>query len=82
MHLGSISRGNAYFGMGNGPILLSHLYCTGSESSLLDCSRDMYGSLGCSHHEDAGVTCQGIIGFISTLKLHSSVVIVYTCTYV
>ena len=46
--------------MGSGPILLSSLYCTGRESSLLQCNRDMYHTLTCTHRGDAGVTCEGI----------------------
>ena len=62
MHTGSVIRNNAYFGMGSGPILLSHLNCTGTEASLLDCNRyNMYGTLSCTHQDDAGVSCEGII---------------------
>ena len=47
--------------MGSGPILLSNLYCTGTETSLLDCNRyNMYGTLSCNHRDDAGVICEGI----------------------
>ena len=56
--LGAISRPRAYFGMGDGPILLADMLCSGEEPSLLDCNRNMYGTLTCSHSEDAGVTCQ------------------------
>ena len=55
-------RNNAYFGMGSGPVLLSNLFCTGTEASLLECSRhNMYSTLHCTHRDDAGVTCQGVI---------------------
>ena len=56
---GVIARNNAYYGMGSGPILLSNLYCTGSEETLLDCNRNMYGALSCTHRQDAGVVCEG-----------------------
>lgn len=56
---GSISRRYAYYGMGSGPILLSDLYCTGTESNMLECNRNMYGTLSCSHNQDAGVRCEG-----------------------
>ena len=47
--------------MGSGPILLSHLYCAGTEASLLDCNRyNTYNTLGCTHRDDAGVVCEGI----------------------
>ena len=67
-----MARYNAYFGMGSGPVLLSNLYCAGTEDSLLDCnSYNVYGTLSCTHKDDAGVTCEGI----------SVIVIVYIYTY-
>ena len=48
-----------HFGVGRGPILLSHLYCSGTEPTLLECNRYMYGTLQCDHRDDAGVVCQG-----------------------
>lgn len=59
MILGSVARRSAYYGMGSGPILLSSLYCIGTESSLLECNRNMYHSITCNHRRDAGVTCEG-----------------------
>ncbi|XP_058262799.1 deleted in malignant brain tumors 1 protein-like isoform X2 [Hemibagrus wyckioides] len=50
---------NAHFGQGSGPILLNHVQCSGSESSITQCSHSGFGSHGCSHGEDAGVTCSG-----------------------
>ena len=44
--------------MGNGPILLAGLLCSGLEESLLDCNRNTFGTLNCAHFEDAGVTCE------------------------
>ena len=57
--IGASVRVNAHFGPGNGPILLDNLYCTGSESSLLNCTHDGIGVYGyyCSHDDDAGVEC-------------------------
>ena len=45
----------AAFRQGTGPVLLSYLSCTGTESSLLSCSRS--GTPSCSHFQDAGVVC-------------------------
>jgi hypothetical protein len=59
MHAGAVTRSSAYYGMGSGPILLSNLYCTGSEDTLLGCNRNMYGALSCTHRQDAGVVCEG-----------------------
>ena len=33
--------------------------CSGSETSLLQCSSDPLLSGGCSHSQDAGVKCEG-----------------------
>ena len=49
---------NGYFGSGTGPILLSNLYCTGTESSLLECNQQSCGVTSCTHSNDAGVICE------------------------
>ena len=54
--------GSASFGQGSGPILLDSVTCSGNDSTLASC-----GHLGvnvtrsCSHSEDAGVRCNGIV---------------------
>ena len=53
------ARTNAYFGAGTGPIYLEDVACSGSETSLLQCSSDPLLSGGCSHSQDAGVECEG-----------------------
>ena len=58
MFVGSKAKRNAYFGFGTGPILLSNLYCTGTESSLLECSHQSCGVTSCTHSNDAGVICE------------------------
>ena len=47
-----------YFGSGTGPILLSNLYCTGIESSLLECNQQSCDVTSCTHANDAGVICE------------------------
>ena len=56
--LGGRDKSNAYFGLGTGPILLSDLYCTGTESSLLECSHQSCGVTSCTHNNDIGVICE------------------------
>ena len=57
--IGAITRVNAYFGRGSGPIWLDDLGCTGSEISLLDCPHGGIGvyASNCGHDDDVGVEC-------------------------
>ena len=45
------------FSVGDGPILLDNLECTGAESTLSDCSHAGWTVNNCGHSEDAGVVC-------------------------
>ena len=47
-----------YFGSGSGPILLSDLYCFGTELSLLECNQTSCDVTSCTHSNDAGVICE------------------------
>ena len=58
-HTGSLGFSDAFFGEGTGPILLDHVNCTGTESTLLSCPSNGVGIHNCSHHEGAGVSCLG-----------------------
>nr|NP_999650.1 scavenger receptor cysteine-rich protein precursor [Strongylocentrotus purpuratus]AAF76318.1 scavenger receptor cysteine-rich protein [Strongylocentrotus purpuratus] len=49
--------GNAEFGQGSGDIILDDVSCTGTETSLGDCSNAGLGVHNCGHSEDAGVRC-------------------------
>ena len=53
---GAVAYSFAYYGQGNGPIVLDNVQCTGNEISLFDCSYDPDTS-DCTHFEDAGVMC-------------------------
>ena len=56
----AIAYSNALFGAGSGPIYLTDVSCSGSETSLLQCNSDPILSSGCTHLEDAGVKCEGL----------------------
>ena len=48
---------NAHFGAGIGSTFLDDVICSGSESSLLDCTRASTVYCYTGHQEDAGVRC-------------------------
>ena len=56
----SLPIANAFYGMGNGDILLDDVLCRGNERNLLQCGRDTRGEKNCTHTEDAGVKCDGM----------------------
>ena len=47
----------AEFSVGDGPIFLDNLECTGDESKLSDCTHTGWTVNNCRHSEDAGVVC-------------------------
>ena len=55
-HAGSIARVRAFYGRGNGPIVLDNLFCNGREASLFHCPFVTNPRFK-SHAEDAGVQC-------------------------
>ena len=55
---GAVAYSNAYFGSGSGPYHLDDVHCSGSESSLLSCSRGYsIGVHNCRPGNEAGVNC-------------------------
>lgn len=48
---------NAFYGPGNGPILLDEVQCSGYEQALDDCYSGGWQNHDCTHEDDAGVQC-------------------------
>ena len=55
----AVAFSSTQFGVGIGPLRLSGVQCSGSESHLIECSRSSY--IACnSWRRGAGVRCQGL----------------------
>ena len=50
---------SAYYGPGNGDIVLDEVNCGGEERRLVDCPTNT-SNHDCGHKEDAGVKCYGM----------------------
>ncbi|KAF5923842.1 hypothetical protein HPG69_016330 [Diceros bicornis minor] len=46
-----------HFEESTGPIWLDDVSCSGKETSVLQCSRRLWGRHDCSHREDVGIAC-------------------------
>ncbi|XP_016412850.1 scavenger receptor cysteine-rich type 1 protein M130-like [Sinocyclocheilus rhinocerous] len=51
--------GAAHFGQGSGPIWMSLVLCTGSESTVKNCGSSGWSKHDCTHNSDSGVICSG-----------------------
>ncbi|XP_064180989.1 deleted in malignant brain tumors 1 protein-like isoform X17 [Anguilla rostrata] len=52
--------GDAHFGQGSGTIWMDHVFCWGSESTLMECWSPGWGVHNCGHGKDAGVICSEV----------------------
>ena len=70
MPAGALAFHNAAFGAGTGPIHFDNTDCSGSEDSLINCSRSSFIRCNSGHSEDAGVRCQGIYFYVPIWSEH------------
>ncbi|XP_046542992.1 uncharacterized protein LOC124253292 [Haliotis rubra] len=54
---GGFVQRQAGYGEGTGPVWLDSVACVGSEVTITQCPRGVWGTNGCGHDHDAGVTC-------------------------
>uniref|UniRef100_A0A3B4G307 SRCR domain-containing protein n=1 Tax=Pundamilia nyererei TaxID=303518 RepID=A0A3B4G307_9CICH len=52
---------SAHFSPGSGKIWLDDVACSGSESSLIECGHNGFGTHNCGHDEDAGVLTTAVL---------------------
>ncbi|XP_073693823.1 antigen WC1.1-like [Garra rufa] len=64
---------DAHFGPGSGPVWVSYVMCTGSESTLKNCESAGWSEKNCDHTKDAGVICSGELFQTSEVSLMMSV---------
>ena len=55
--IGAAFLENAYYGAGSGSIYLDDVICSGSESTILQCSHSLVGRHSCDHGDDVSVNC-------------------------
>ncbi len=53
------AKSAAHFGQGSGPVWISDLQCSDTDSRLRDCKSSGWGRGSCGHEKDAGVICKG-----------------------
>ena len=59
------------FGPGNGTIWLDNVYCTGNESSILECDHGGLLQHDCDNSEDIGVVCTSKLPYTMLYLTHS-----------
>ena len=75
--VGPVAVFYAAFGRGTGPVYLNNVGCSGTESSLLNCSHNGIRFNWCSHYEDAGVVCPTCKSHVYTSALQCNCNSVY-----
>uniref|UniRef100_A0A1X7TUZ9 SRCR domain-containing protein n=1 Tax=Amphimedon queenslandica TaxID=400682 RepID=A0A1X7TUZ9_AMPQE len=62
---GATVLNETYFGAGNGSILLGDIVCSGSESTILQCTHSSVGSHNCGPNDTVGIQCAESINNVS-----------------
>ena len=72
---------NIFFGGGetNEPIHLDEVRCTGTETSLLNCTHNGIGSHDCLHFDDVGIICRPSQGTVMTRVFNNIMCLSATC---
>ncbi|XP_043093713.1 deleted in malignant brain tumors 1 protein [Puntigrus tetrazona] len=59
------AKSAAYFGPGSGQIWMDDVNCTGTESSLMNCTTRGWGKHNCQHSHDSGVICNTTVRLVN-----------------
>lgn len=65
---------SAYFGEGNGSILLDDIDCFGHESEISLCTNGGWGMTKCQHGDDVGINCGNYMYTTHEIYLYFSLV--------
>uniref|UniRef100_A0A673HHQ2 SRCR domain-containing protein n=1 Tax=Sinocyclocheilus rhinocerous TaxID=307959 RepID=A0A673HHQ2_9TELE len=69
--------GAAHFGQGSGPIWMSLVLCTGSESTVKNCGSSGWSKHDCTHNSDSGVICSGKSFNSLSMDIVTQIIIVF-----
>ena len=62
--LGAIAQVGVYFGQQTAPVVFDSLTCSGKENKLLECTFTAQETSNCSHNQEVGVQCPGMLSYV------------------